>query len=74
MTASTVEHVTFIVPDLTCGHCVAKVQDAAQAVEGVVSVHASAETRFVDIDFDPAIVTSEDVAQALAAAGYPVKD
>lgn len=73
MTATAVDHVTFIVPDLTCGHCVAKVQDAVRVVDGVVSAHASVETRFVDVDFDPDMVSAEDVARVLAAAGYPVK-
>ena len=73
MTATAVDHVTFIAPNLTCGHCVAKVQDAARKVSGVVSVQASAETRFIDVDFDPQMVTAETVAQALTEAGYPVR-
>ncbi len=73
MTATAVDHVTFITPGLTCGHCVAKVQDAVKKVDGVVSVQASAETRFVDVDFDPMVVTSLEVARAMADAGYPVR-
>jgi copper chaperone len=73
MTTGTIEHVTFIAPDITCGHCVAKVQDAIRKLDGVKSGHASAETRFVDVDFDPEIVTAEQVAAALAQAGYPVR-
>lgn len=71
MTATATEHVTYIAPDISCGHCVAKVRDGLQAVEGVLEVHASAETRLVDVDFDPDIVSEERLRQAMADAGYP---
>jgi copper chaperone CopZ len=44
-----------------------------RSLEGVVEVQASVETRFVDIDFDPSVVTPEAIEQALAAAGFPVQ-
>lgn len=75
MTAlSTIEHVTFRAPNITCGHCVRNAQEAVRDLEGVIEAHASAETRFVDVDFDPAVISLEQLGAALAAAGYPVQD
>ena len=73
MAASTLEHVTFIVPGVTCGHCVAKIYDAMQRVEGIVTAQANAETHFVDIDFDPQVIKPSEIADLLADAGYPVR-
>ena len=73
MTLLTTHHVTYIAPAISCGHCVGKVQNAVRSLEGVVEVQASVETRFVDIDFDPSVVTPEAIEQALAAAGFPVQ-
>jgi copper chaperone len=73
MTTATREHVTFIAPDITCGHCVAKAQDAVRHLDGVIAAYANAETRFVDVDFDPTKITADKVAAALSEAGYPVR-
>jgi copper chaperone CopZ len=73
MTATAAAHVTYIAPDISCGHCVGKVRDGLEKVEGVLDVQASAETRMVDVDFDPAIVSPDRIKQALADAGYPAK-
>jgi copper chaperone len=73
MTTSTTEHATLHAPDISCGHCVSTVQDAVGKLEGVTQVQASAETKFVDVDFDPTATSVESISQALAQAGYPVK-
>lgn len=73
MTTATKEHVTFIAPDITCGHCVAKVQNVVRDLDGVTAAFANAETKFVDVDFDPTKTTAEKVAAALSEAGYPVR-
>lgn len=73
MTLSTTEHATLHAPDISCGHCVGTVQDAVGKLDGVSQVQASAETKFVDVDFDPSITSVESISQALDDAGYPVK-
>lgn len=67
-------HVTYITPDITCGHCVSKVQDALRQLGGVLDVHANVETRMVDVAFDPAVVSPDRIQQVLAEAGYPTRD
>jgi copper chaperone len=73
MTTASIQHVTFIAPDITCGHCVAKAQDAVRDLEGVTAAFASVETKFVDVDFDSTKITADQVAAALSKAGYPVR-
>ncbi len=71
MTTATNEHVTLLAPAISCGHCVAKVQNVVSGIAGVERVQASVETKFVDVDFDPAVTSVEAISAALASAGYP---
>ncbi|HYI24430.1 MAG TPA: heavy-metal-associated domain-containing protein [Thermomicrobiales bacterium] len=71
MSTATSEHVTLLAPAISCGNCVAKVQNAVSEIEGVSRVQASAETKFVDVDFDPEQTSVEAISDALAGAGYP---
>ncbi len=73
MSTATTEHVTLIAPDISCGHCVSTVQEALGKHEGVKLAMANAETKFVDVDFDPTVTTVEKLSATLAEAGYPVK-
>jgi copper ion binding protein len=71
MASSTTEHVTLLSPDISCGHCVSTVQTAVGQLEGVAEVQASAETKFVDVDFDPSRTSLDEITRALTEAGYP---
>ncbi len=71
MTTST-EQITLTVPDISCGHCVATVQTVVGALDGVERVQADAETKRVEVAFDPARVSRPGIEAALDAAGYPV--
>jgi copper chaperone CopZ len=73
MTTSTTEHITLLAPDISCGHCVSTVQQALSQHEGVSQVLASAETKFVDVDYNPAVTSVESISDVLKEAGYPVK-
>jgi copper ion binding protein len=70
--ASTVEHVTLTAPDISCGHCVATVQEAVGGLAGVASVQANESTKQVEIAYDPNRVSLEQIEQRLDDAGYPV--
>lgn len=58
----------FLIPDLSCGHCVRSVTEAAQALDPQARVQADPSTKQVDIETtaDPAALRA-----ALTAAGYP---
>ena len=70
--ASMMEHVTVTAPDISCGHCVASVKVAVGALPGVASVEADADSKRVEIDFDPGRVSLAQIEAALDEAGYPV--
>lgn len=73
MNASTHDHLTLQVPDISCAHCVSTIQDSLSAIEGVTKVQASVETKFVDVDIDPAKASTDKVVEVLAEAGYPAR-
>lgn len=72
--AGSVETITLNVPDISCGHCVAKVNQAVGELVGVSEVNASAATKKVTIAFDPHCVSVADIAARMKDAGYPVSD
>jgi copper chaperone CopZ len=64
--------VTYIVPDISCGHCVHTVEMELGDVEGVSRVEASEDTKKVVIDFqDPA--NEQQLIDLLQEINYPVK-
>lgn len=73
MASTASEQISLTVPDISCGHCVSTVQQAVGEVPGVESVTASAETKVVDVRFDPAQVTVDRLEAVLDDAGYPVQ-
>jgi copper chaperone len=73
MTQPTTERVSLTAPDISCGHCVNTVQTSLGKLEGVTSVIASADTKQVDLEFDPSRVTLDKIAAVLDEEGYPVK-
>lgn len=73
MTTATTQHVTLLAPDISCGHCVGTVQQALRNHDGVTHVMANAETKFVDVDFDPTVTSIERISATLAEAGYPAR-
>ena len=70
--AAMIEHVTVTAPDISCGHCVATVKEAVGALQGVASVEADADTKRIEIDFDPGRVSLTEIELVLDEAGYPV--
>jgi copper chaperone len=72
--AGAVETITLNVPDISCGHCVAKVNKAVGELVGVSGVNASAATKTVAVSYDPHCVSAEDIAARMKDAGYPISD
>ncbi|GMA57414.1 copper chaperone [Alicyclobacillus sacchari] len=60
------------VKGMTCSGCVNSVTKALRAVEGVAGVHVSLEDNRATVTFDDAIVTLEDLKEAIEDAGYDV--
>lgn len=73
MASPATEQVSLTAPDISCGHCVSTVQQAVGEVPGVASVSASADTKVIDVRFDPDQVTIDKIEAVLDDAGYPVQ-
>ena len=72
MTTST-DQATLTAPDISCGHCVATVQTALGALEGVRRAEANAATKQVLVEFDPDRVSEARIREVLDEAGYPAR-
>ena len=64
------EHVTFEITGMSCGHCVKAVDKALQQTSGV-TVEAVA-IGSATVAFDPAQTSAEQIAHAIDDAGYSV--
>lgn len=71
--SSTIERATLTAPDISCGHCVATVQKAVGELPGVQTVSANADTKKVEIAFDPSQVNLTKIEAVMDEAGYPVQ-
>ncbi len=58
----------FHLPDMSCGHCVAAITEALQALDDHARVTIDRERRTADVD---STLPREALAAALAEAGYP---
>ncbi|CAA9556114.1 MAG: hypothetical protein AVDCRST_MAG73-3293 [uncultured Thermomicrobiales bacterium] len=70
---STIERATLTAPDISCGHCVATVKEAVGGLSGVSAVDADADTKQVQVSYDPNRVSMDQIAATLSEAGYPVQ-
>ncbi len=59
---------------VTCPTCVANIETVLDSVPGVDRVQANFGAERVTVDFDPAKVRVEDLAQAVGSAGYRVQE
>ena len=73
MSQAATEHVTLTAPDISCGHCVQTIERSLGQLDGVSRVQASAETKQVDVEYDPARVSLERITAVLDDEGYPVQ-
>ena len=70
--SSTIERATLTAPDISCGHCVATINKAVGAIDGVRRVEASEQTKQVQIEFDPGKVSLARIEAVLDEEGYQV--
>jgi Cu2+-exporting ATPase len=65
--------VDFIVPDMHCGGCVAKIERVLKAVSGVAEARANLTARRVRVDFDPGVGSPDAMLAAIERAGYQAR-
>ena len=63
---------TLRVPDMSCGHCKAAIEGELNKLSGVERANADVEKGTVEVSYDEAAVTTEDLKEAIEEAGYTV--
>lgn len=58
-------------PDISCDHCANAITGALSKLGGVARVAVSVEERRVDVDYDAALTTTDQIDAALEEEGYP---
>ena len=61
---------TFDVKGMTCAACSAHVEKSVKKLEGINSVNVSLLSNSMEVDFDPAVVTPQQICKAVASGGY----
>ena len=63
---------TLKVPDMSCGHCKAAVEDELNKISGVMYSKADVEKGTVEVSYDESRVKNEHLKDAIEEAGYTV--
>jgi copper chaperone len=58
----------FAIGGMSCGHCLNRVNNALQKIEGVSAQQVQIGS--ARVEFDPEKVTAERIAEAISNAGY----
>ena len=64
---------TLVVPDISCEHCEHAITSALNPVAGIRSVRVNIPERLVQLDYDEATVSIDQVKEILAEEDYPVE-
>lgn len=60
----------FAIPSISCGHCVATIQNELQELRGIVHIDGDPQTKSVTLEWQPPATVSQIEAK-LAEIGYP---
>ncbi len=66
------ETTTLTAPAISCAHCQRTVEGAVGALPGVQSVHVAIPSKTVQVSYDPARVSRQQIEAAMDEDGYPV--
>lgn len=62
----------FTTEPFTCPSCIKKIQSAVGRLPGVEWVTVKFNSARVDVGFDPAEITTEEIGETITGLGYPV--
>ncbi|WP_031432829.1 heavy-metal-associated domain-containing protein [Methylomarinum vadi] len=67
------ETVTLNVSGMKCGGCESSVNEKVGAINGVIAVKPSHKENKVEVEYDEAKTTLDDIKQVIADAGFTVE-
>ncbi len=65
-------HAKFSVPDMSCAHCKAAVEDELNKLSGTEGSRADVENGVVEVSYEEGRVTTSQLKNAIQEAGYTV--
>lgn len=63
---------TYLVPDMSCAHCKARIEKKVTGLKGVEAADALVESKVLTVQFNDQVVDSAAIEAAVAEAGYTV--
>ena len=63
---------TFVVADISCGHCKKAIEDALRPLEGVRHAEVNVPDKSVTVEWQPETIGRERLVAAIEDAGYDV--
>ncbi|CAA9546366.1 MAG: hypothetical protein AVDCRST_MAG87-501 [uncultured Thermomicrobiales bacterium] len=71
MVQATRIHLTVRVPAISGGRCLETIHEILADVDGAANIHASVESKLLDVDIDPTRIATDEVEALLAKGGLP---
>lgn len=65
--------ITYTIPDMHCGNCAMRLEALEDELQGITSVNASYHKQQMVVDFNPAIISADELIQAIQKKGYTVE-
>lgn len=62
----------FIIPNISCGHCVRTITNELTEIQGVSAVSGNPESKEITVEFDDAL-SIDTILATLKEIGYPAK-
>ncbi len=66
------QHITVTVEGMSCGHCKNAVEKAVKGLPGVLAAEVDLTAKSLQVDFDPAKTSLQDIKDVVEDAGYTI--
>ncbi len=66
------EKQTFVVPNISCGHCVMSIKNELNEIDGVKSVEGDPDTKSITVEWESP-TSANAIKERLKEANYPAE-
>lgn len=63
---------TISVPEISCGHCKSSIEGALKPLGGVAEATVEIDAKTVAVEYDPGVVSRDQIVAAIEDVGYEV--
>uniref|UniRef100_UPI00403FBFAF heavy-metal-associated domain-containing protein n=1 Tax=Candidatus Enterococcus willemsii TaxID=1857215 RepID=UPI00403FBFAF len=65
--------ITYLIPDMSCGHCKARIEKYVNHLPGIHSAIVYIDTKILTVTYHENETTNEEIIKAVEDAGYTAK-